>query len=857
MMRVCSLFGRFACLALLLSACSGPEAPAAKDAATAKDSLGLPGDGTATDSSGSADLLPDVPFNPYTGKCIGGPTTCDDGNPCTTDDCDPLNGCSNVVKPCADADPCTLDACDVKTGTCGHVADPCEDDNPCTLGACLPDEGCTFSIVDCSDGDACTSDGCSKQGGGCQNTALDCNDGQTCSIDSCDPVQGCVHEKPVGAKCCESPGDCDDGNVCTVHTCSGGVCSGQGVFGCCKDDKACDDKDPCTTDSCNLGNGKCVNALVAGPGCCMADADCDDKTACTLDKCVGNGCSHEVTCCSEAGDCGAADLCATPTCTTAGCAIVPEKGVGCCDPDIEQSGFEDGDTWQPELAPALNGQWSVGNVPGKVKTGVMALQYKEKTTATIPGGGTVATARMPEVVLPAGRTATLTFQYRGIPKNNAKVRLKAITSAGVWILWEGGSVSSFQKVTVNLNGFAARPATRKLRLSFEVAGLQATGEASIDDLALVTTCLAPVCTTNAGCNDNLAATAEVCASGTCVYTAELEYCEQSGPKCDDAKVCTNDSCQNLKCQHVALFNCCTETKDCEDKNVCTNDTCQFNQCGHTKKPADVCCTQTAECDDKNLCTLDACPAVGLGCTHTQTDANCCTTAKDCDDKDDCSIDSCSPGHQCVHLNQCCTSTADCDDGDPLCTTDICDAKGFCSWTPTNAVGCCVMDVFALDFEDGKLPAQVTLQNGPTQVKWQVMSGKQAHGGKTALWYGDPATNNFDDGSQNTGTVSLKLVDLPNGETLEFAFWVWMQTEGGPPYDELTLSVVGTPVELWKKSSVGLQMGQWVQVKINLSAYAGKSVTLKFVFDTVDSAINETQGVFLDDLTLHRSCSAIP
>jgi hypothetical protein len=468
--------------------------------------------------------------------------------------------------------------------------------------------------------------------------------------------------------------------------------------------------------------------------------------------------------------------------------------------------------------------------------------------------------RFPEVTLPIGRAATLSFQVKSLIKSGAQWRLRAFTSAGTWIVWQGTNTGlSWQKVALNLTGLAARSATHKVRLQFEMLpGPNASGTVILDDVTILSTCQAQACTVNSQCNDNLTATAEVCVGGTCVYSPEPEYCEPATAKCDDGKTCTNDLCSNLKCLHIAIANCCTQTSDCGDKNVCTTDACDLNQCSHVKLPVSKCCNLDAECDDKNLCTVDACPAVGLGCTHTQTDANCCTSATDCNDADGCTLDSCSATHQCVHQNQCCTTVADCDDGDPICTTDTCVA-GKCAWLPVDSTLCCQPDVLALDFEDGKLPGTLTLQNGPTAVKWQVVTNKKAHGGKGALYYGNLATGNFDDGNANTGTVKLGTLVVPAGDTTELSFWVWMDTEGGT-YDDLTLLVDapgGANKNVWQKSQVGLQLQQWVQVKVNLTQFAGQTVALRWLFNTVDSIGNSTEGVYLDDLSVKRTCQPVP
>ncbi|MFN7133623.1 MAG: hypothetical protein ACK4N5_16220, partial [Myxococcales bacterium] len=82
------------------------------------------------------------------GRCVGKPKSCDDGNVCTTDTCDPVAGCRHVdttaqcPKP---ANPCRVAVCEPESGCgesdaadytpCGEVT--CAAANVCLAGACV------------------------------------------------------------------------------------------------------------------------------------------------------------------------------------------------------------------------------------------------------------------------------------------------------------------------------------------------------------------------------------------------------------------------------------------------------------------------------------------------------------------------------------------------------------------------------------------------------------------------------------------------------------------------------------------------------------------------------------------------
>ena len=233
------------------------------------------------------------------GACLGGVApNCNDGNPCTDDACDPVSGCVNVPNdaPCSDDDVCTTaDHC--AGGLCaGGAALTCDDGDPCTADLCDPQVGCQHVPAEgaaCDDGNACTvGDHCAA--GACVFTGpADCADDNPCTTDSCAPATGCVFTLN------EAP--CDDDDLCTTGDhCHLGLCIAAGALACddgnvCTDDAclpetgcsftpnaaACDDGDPCTTgDHC------------AGGWCLSTTLSCDDDNVCTDDACGPAGCTN-------------------------------------------------------------------------------------------------------------------------------------------------------------------------------------------------------------------------------------------------------------------------------------------------------------------------------------------------------------------------------------------------------------------------------------------------------------------------------------------------------------------------------------------------------------------------------------
>jgi len=152
---------------------------------------------------------------PQPNPCTGNP--CDDGNLCTTDTCEVVDGeavCTNAPVVCGD-----LQVCDAETGDCIDVdcienAD-CGDLQICTDNECV-DVDCVDND-DCADLQICTDNAC---------VDVDCLDNDDCAAGEVCTDYICVEEVVA----CTTNGDCpDDGLFCTGDpTCTAGVCGFSG-----------------------------------------------------------------------------------------------------------------------------------------------------------------------------------------------------------------------------------------------------------------------------------------------------------------------------------------------------------------------------------------------------------------------------------------------------------------------------------------------------------------------------------------------------------------------------------------------------------------------------------------------------
>ncbi|MBO6936269.1 MAG: hypothetical protein JJ863_14940 [Deltaproteobacteria bacterium] len=107
------------------------------------------------------------------GQCRSGTAPdCNDMNACTTDSCDMSAGCQNVAITCNDTTSCTTDSCDTGMG-CVYTPQPtsCDDGNECTSQVCTSmggGDGCSNPPV--VDGTSCMAGTGTCQAGTCLTT---------------------------------------------------------------------------------------------------------------------------------------------------------------------------------------------------------------------------------------------------------------------------------------------------------------------------------------------------------------------------------------------------------------------------------------------------------------------------------------------------------------------------------------------------------------------------------------------------------------------------------------------------------------------------------------------------------------
>jgi len=715
----------------------------------------------------------------------------------------------------------------------------CDDQNPCTTDTCTVATGLCLSknnTATCDDGDPCTfPDSCG--GGSCSGPGTDgpkCDDDNPCtSGDTC--MMGYCEGNPV-------QGPCDDGNLCTSSdACVDGSCGGVA--------KPCDDKQPCTSDSCDPKTGACTSAPLGdgnmcndGDACtkqdhceaakCVSVPQCDDGNPCTTDACTSGTCSAvaeaDGVVCSDNDPCTAGDVCAAGSCkgAPAPCSTAWQMAFDC----TQAQAFD----VAPIPASPTATAWAIDATasPPAYKSAACSLNFNNGSNFQCSSGQTkvagTATTGQP-IDLTKAKAATLRLWSYGGTATDGYTDQR----------WVEASADGFKTVlfarrldnAVSQNNawkflaFDLGNATGKaIQLRFRFDSLHCLSNSGVGwfvDDAVIVTDLAKGCADASECGDGIGCTDDLCQNGKCVHpfsptTAACsdgsmcttnDKCDGKGAcvggaalACNDGNACTADSCDGAK---GCLFKATNDGTACSDGDACTtDDTCKGGNC--VAKPL---------CDDGNPCTDDSCTA-GLCANKAKADASPCSD-----------IDPCTAGDAC-QAGKCLGTLAPCSAAfkDDL----ACGSKGWAVPPP----------------------------GAPTPVQWAI----DATGSPGYL---SPACSlNFNNGNNflcPTGATSVfgdaataKLIDLSAAKQAVARFKSYAATGTS---DAADLRFVEASADGFKTVPVSVLLdndvsnSQWKSVVVDLTPLAGKAISLRFRFESVNCDLNSGAGWFIDDVSV--------
>jgi hypothetical protein len=115
------------------------------------------------------------------------------------------------------------------------------------------------------------------------------------------------------------------------------------------------------------------------------------------------------------------------------------------------------------------------------------------------------------------------------------------------------------------------------------------------------------------------------------------------------------------------------------------------------------------------------------------------------------------------------------------------------------------------------------------------------------WYGDEAARNYATGvTRNYGNLTSEAIDLSGYSGPALSFWQDITTENFPGYDEGRLFIEDQASPgVWTEEGLWRLTQNYSKAIIDLAPYAGKSIKIRFNFDTTDGTNNIFRGWNID------------
>jgi hypothetical protein len=126
-----------------------------------------------------------------------------------------------------------------------------------------------------------------------------------------------------------------------------------------------------------------------------------------------------------------------------------------------------------------------------------------------------------------------------------------------------------------------------------------------------------------------------------------------------------------------------------------------------------------------------------------------------------------------------------------------------------------------------------------------------YNGAASWWYGLEATGNYDNGVSNSGSLQSAIISLPGDAPAAYLrFYSWEFTEGLYSDFDSRIVSISTDGSSWTPIYTSTNsIGNWYEVQLDLSAYIGDDISIKFTFDTVDDTYNDYPGWYVDDVAV--------
>ncbi len=179
-------------------------------------------------------------------------------------------------------------------------------------------------------------------------------------------------------------------------------------------------------------------------------------------------------------------------------------------------------------------------------------------------------------------------------------------------------------------------------------------------------------------------------------------------------------------------------------------------------------------------------------------------------------------------------------------------------------------VFAADFTDGAKDG-FTIDNtgAPQQGLWHVSTGRGGDAGHSAehsMYFGTgegPSGGGDYDVGHTAGRITSPQIDLSDLESAELSFNHFLETEGADAFDRarVLISENGDFEVVASNNAGGVDLsdptGGWSPASVDLDAFVGSTIQVRFDFDTVDAFENAFEGWYVDDVLVTGESANVP
>ena len=175
-------------------------------------------------------------------------------------------------------------------------------------------------------------------------------------------------------------------------------------------------------------------------------------------------------------------------------------------------------------------------------------------------------------------------------------------------------------------------------------------------------------------------------------------------------------------------------------------------------------------------------------------------------------------------------------------------------------------VFAADFESGNNGFSYVPDPDASSNLWHRTAHRFASP-SNCQYYGIQGSWNYNTGARNAGNLQSPPISLAGiAAPITLSFNYLLQTEELTDFDQAEVRISSDGGTSWTllasrfstnplvSSTNASSFSAWTA---DISAFAGSTILLRFNFDTVDEALNDYEGWYLDDVVIRTVASAVP